>query len=277
MNLNPLKILALSLFIISCKDKNPPKKEKVEMQKEVKTPTFKNKGHELIYNMVEKVGNHKTLWGKKDVVYSYTYTTPDGKSDMSTEKYLFNGELSYGLYQKHERTLAELKGQIEQGYDGETFWLKNNGKLINDTTALKTVTFNRHTNFYWFTMLQKLLDPGLNYEFLSEQTIDDKAYKVVKITFEKTGDKPTDTYQVYLNKESGLVDQFLFTVADFGVIEKPLLMKLEYEEVDGVWIPTIRKYKQSTWNADVSEKPWIHVNWKDIKFNNGLSKDDFKE
>ena len=54
-------------------------------------------------------------------------------------------------------------------------------------------------------------------------------------------------------------------------------MKLQYEEVEGMLIPTKRQYKKSTWDADVSEDPWINVTWSDIKFNNELSKADFKK
>jgi len=54
-------------------------------------------------------------------------------------------------------------------------------------------------------------------------------------------------------------------------------MEVEYEDIDGLMIPTKRRYKRSTWEADVSEGPWIDVNWTDIKFNNGLTPADFKE
>lgn len=268
-------ILLVSILIISCKDRpqadNP---EPIEIQKT--TPAFQNKGHELVYKMVQKVGNYDSLATKKDVVYTYTYQTPDGKADVSTEKYLFDGELSYGVYHKHERTLTELDGPIEQGYNGREFWLRNKGKLLSDTTQLKRVAFNRPTNFYWFTMFQKLLDPGVNYEYMGEKTVNDKMYDIVKITFTTNNDKPTDIYQLYINKNNLLVDQFLFTVADFGVMETPNLMQLQYEEVDGLLVPTKRQYKKSTWNAEVSDEPWILVTWTDIKFNNGLNKTDFE-
>jgi len=42
-------------------------------------------------------------------------------------------------------------------------------------------------------------------------------------------------------------------------------------------IPTKRLYKKSNWNAEVSEKPWTTVIWSNIKFNNGLTKEDFKK
>lgn len=262
-------IIVIAIFFLSCKEK----KETVNGSNP--TPTFKNEGKEMVYKMVEKVGNYKTLRDKKDVVYTYTYTTPDGKSDVSSEKYVFNGELSYGAYHKHERTFPELEGFLEQGYDGNNFWLKHNGTILTDSTHLKRVAFSRPTNFYWFTMFQKLMDPGLNYEYLETKMINNKTYDVVKISFQSTNNKPTDIYQLYINKETQLVDQFLFTVADFGMMETPNLMLLEYEEVEGMLIPTKRKYKKSTWNAYVSPEPWIYVIWTDIKFNNGLSKNDF--
>lgn len=271
MKFTLLSTIFLSLCFLSCKDK----KQSVTVQEPI--PTYKNKGQELIYNMVEKVGNYQTLLKKKDVIYTYTYQTPDGKTDVSTEKYLFKGELSYGAYNKHERTFPDLEGPIEQGYDGNGYWLKHNGEILTDSIRLKRVAFNRPTNFYWFAMFQKLMDPGLNYEYIGEKTINNKVYEVVKITFQSINDKPTDIYQLYINKETLLVDQFLFTVADFGAMEIPNLMKLEYEEVDGMLIPTKRQYKKSTWNADVSEEPWINVTWSDVKFNNRLVISDFEK
>ncbi|MGJ8593428.1 MAG: DUF6503 family protein [Aquaticitalea sp.] len=271
MKFKLFSIIIISMHFLSCKEKN---KEIVTPEK---TPIVQNKGKELVQKMVEKVGNYNMLSQKKDVVYTYTYQTPDGKMDISTEKYLFNGELSYGAYQKHERTFPDLEGLIEQGYDGNEYWLKHKGEILNDSTRLKRVAFNRPTNFYWFTMFQKLLDPGLNYDYLGEKTISEQPYDIVKISFNSEDDKPTDIYQLYINKNTVMVDQFLFTVADFGAMEIPNIMQLEYEDIDGLLIPTKRQYKQSTWNADVSEDPWIHVTWTNIKFNNGLNIDDFKK
>ena len=276
MKFNLLAILGLSLLIFACQQEKNPEAPKAEPQAK-ETPQFQNKGHELIYNMTQKVGRYRQLAEKKDVVYTYTYATPDGKTDISTEKYIFKGELSYGMYHQHQRTLADLEGPIEQGYDGTEYWLKQQGQMITDSLALKRVAFNRPTNFYWFTMFQKLLDPGLNYEYLGEQQIQGTAYDIVKVSFDSPVDKPTDIYQVYINQETGLVDQFLFTVADFGIMDTPSLMEVEYEEVDGMLIPTKRRYKRSDWEATMSDQPWISVNWTDIKFNNGLTATDFKQ
>ena len=278
--LNFLPVLLLSLFLAFCGEKGKEMGGKmaenaVVATKEMARPDFQNKGHEMIYEFVQKVGNHDKLTAKKDVVYTYKYQTPDGKSDITTEKYLFADELSYAAFKTHERTLPKLEGDIEQGYDGEDYWVKNNGDMVEDEEAVKHAAFIRPTNYYWFAMNQKLLDPGLNYEYIAEKEVDGITYDVVKISF-KPADDPSDVYQVYINKKTGLVDQFLFTVVDFGVVEKPMLMKVKYETVDGLMIATDRKYKMSTWEADVDDKPWISVKWSDIKFNNGLTPEDFK-
>ncbi len=264
-------ILFLGIFM-ACHNQN-----KTPDSKKITTESFQNKGHELLYNMVQKVGNHSILSQKKDVVYTYTYLTSDGKKDVSTEKYIFDGELSYGLYNPHERTLPNLTGPIEQGYDGEEYWFKHNGTIINDSTILKRVAFNRPTNYYWFAMFQKLLDPGLIYEYKGEKEIEGNLYDIVSVSFTPVDNKPTDIYQVYINRQTSLVDQFLFTVADFGVMDEPLLMKVEYEEVENILVPSQRKYQKSTWNADISEGPWTEVIWSDIKFDNGLTIADFKK
>lgn len=259
-------ITLLSIFLFSC------------TEAELRTPPikFQNKGHELVYKMVKKVGSYEELLKKKDVTYTYIYQTPDKKTDISTEKYIFDGEVSYAKYRKHERTLSELEGTIEQYYDEDGYWIKQDGEKLTDKKYLKQVAFNRPTNFYWFTMMQKLTDPGLVYEHLGEKTIGENNYDIVKISFKSESESPTDVYQIYINQKTSLIDQFLFTVVDFGVIETPFLMKMEYEKIDGMLIPSKRKYKKSTWEAEETEGPWIHVLWVDIEFNTGIKKEDLK-
>ncbi len=280
MKINPILIIT-GLLLTACNQNTATKTETVAptttVEEKVTKMTFVNKGHELVYELCKKTGDYQALKEKKDVVYTYTYQTPDGKTDISTEKYLFDGELSYGAYKKHQRTLPNLEGLIEQGYDGENYWLKHNGEVLENDAYLKRVAFNRPTNFYWFAMMPKLLDPSVVYDYKGEKTIEDKTFDVVKVSFESADNKPTDIYQLYINKATGMVDQFLFTVADFGVMDTPNLMQLQYETIDGIQIPTKRQYKKSNWDAEVTDQPWIYVTWSDINFNNQLTKEDFQK
>ena len=42
-------------------------------------------------------------------------------------------------------------------------------------------------------------------------------------------------------------------------------------------IPTKRQYKKSTWDAQVSDEPWINVTWSNITFNNHLTAEEFNK
>jgi len=265
-----LNVLVIFVFLVSCVKTEKKASAEFENQK------FQNKGHELIFKMVQKVGNYQKLLESKDVEYTYRYQTSDHKTDVSIERYLFDGELSYGAYHQHERTFPDLEGVIEQGYDGNKFWLKNQKKPIEEAKRMKRVTFNRKTNFYWFAMMQKLLDPGLNYTYIKQSIIEGKKYDIIKIAFDSKNKKPTDTYQVYINQETLLVDQFLFTIADFNIAE-PRLMKVQYEKIDDFLIPTKRKYTKANWDGENIDNNWINVHWDNIKFNNGFSRKDFEQ
>lgn len=43
---------------------------------------------------------------------------------------------------------------------------------MTDAALLRRADFLRKTNFYWFAMMHKLLDPGMTYERLSDRVAD---------------------------------------------------------------------------------------------------------
>lgn len=259
-----------STLLSACGTKEAKTKETTKTL-EVQTPEFQNKGHEFVYKMTQEAGSYQDLLKLKDIVFNYTYRTPDQKEDVSIESYIFNGELSHGTYLKHERTLPNLKGKMQQGYNGKDFWAKIDGQDITDSSAIESVAFTRKTNFYWFAMMQKLLDPGINYDYLGQNTIEGKLYDIVKITFNTPDDVASDTYQLYINPATHLVDQFLFTVVSKNVTD-PILMRVKYENVEGILLTTYRKYTKSDWEATILKDVWIEEITKDIKFNQDLDK-----
>ena len=270
------KLVALIFFsalFTACGNNEIKKKvsnKKTAKTQEVKPIAFQNKGHELIYKMSQETGSYQDLLKLKDVVFKYTYRTPDQKEDISIESYIFNGELSHGNYSKHERTLPDLKGKMQQAYNGTSFWINLDGQEVNTNNAIESATFTRKTNFYWFAMMQKLLDPNINYEYLGQNNIEDKLYDVVKITFKTQNDEASDIYQVYINPKTHLIDQFLFTIVSKNVTD-PILMRVTYKNVQGILIPTYRKYTKSNWNANVINDVWVEEISEDIKFNQNLN------
>jgi hypothetical protein len=63
----------MSLVIVvlsSCNNLKSVAKKQQEKTNTVVVPNFQNKGHELVYKMVQKVGDYNKLQQKQDVVYT---------------------------------------------------------------------------------------------------------------------------------------------------------------------------------------------------------------
>ncbi|MEO1052702.1 MAG: DUF6503 family protein [Bacteroidota bacterium] len=234
----------------------------------------------LVMEMVAANGGVDKFNSLNDVEFEYTYTDLLGNlSDVSTERYIFDGEYSWAQYDVHDKfVMPGQEGSVIQGYNGNECWSTFAGAAVTDSATMKMTDFLRKTNYYWFTMMYKLLDPGLTYELQGKKTINDLEYDIVKVGFEGGVGDVQDTYVLYINPETKLVDQFLFTVLDFG-IQDPLLMVVEYQDVDGVKVPSYRKYGPGSWEGDINpDGIWAAENhYKNVKFNNGFDKASFEK
>ncbi|MFS4466852.1 DUF6503 family protein [Maribacter sp. 2210JD10-5] len=221
---------------------------------------------QLVADAIEATGGKKNFYSKGSVNYDLEYRTPKGENAitlLANETYLFNGERSYATYTEHSLTGAN--GKVVEGYDGTNAWVTFDGKLSSDEQANGVARFLRKTNYYWFSMFFKLLDEGVNHELLEDQKVTGKDYNRVKITFGDNVGDAQDTYVLYINKKTKLIDQFLFTVVGFGITE-PSLMTYKYQTVGGIKIPAKRKYVQADWDGNVKGDGYTITNWTNIKF-----------
>jgi len=225
----------------------------------------------LVEKVVVAMGTPQRLHELKDVEYVYIYRDgEDGKMDISVERYVFDGELSWAKYVIRDKyALPQTPGQVVQGYNGKKSWMTIDGVTATDDEVLKMAGFLRKTNYYWFAMMFKLLDPGLVYSYEGTRTVENTEYDLVKVIFEPGVGDVSDTYLLYINPDTRLVDRFLFTVMDFGMAE-PLLMEVEYEEVDGVKLPTKRRYILANWQGQPKNDIWSQEISVHIRFNNGF-------
>ena len=190
---------------------------------------------------------------------------------------MFEGELSIGEYDIHEISVFPDKGgRVIQGFNGEESWVTLDGKLVDEAEARKMSDIMRKKNLYWFSMMPKLLDSGVKYNYAGMRNVDNKGYNIVEITFDDHVGDTSDKFVLYINSKTHLVDQLLFTMKVFDR-EEPMLMKLEYEEVSGVKLPVKRRYTKSNWNGEILDDNWTEEIMTDIKFNNGLDKSDFNK
>jgi hypothetical protein len=99
---------------------------------------------------------------------------------------------------------------------------------------------------------------------------------LVEISFDAGVGDVADTYLLYINSQTKLVDRFLFTVMAFNMTN-PFVMDVEYETVEGVKLPLRRRYTKASWNGKILDPDWTEEVSMNIKFNNGFSRDLFKK
>jgi len=226
---------------------------------------------ELITKVVDANGGVKAFRELKDVSFEYSFkVSANNGVDVSKERYIFNGEVSYGAYTKRQvYALPQLKGKHTQFFDGTKTTSMINGNIITEQQPAYIAHALRKTNYYWFAMMFKLLDPGVNHKKLADRQVDGIAYRIVEMTFGENVGESDDRYLLYINPKTYRIDQFLYTAKGFGVTE-PSLMKLEYEKFGDVYLTTYRKYAPADWDGNIIQEAWTEQFTKNVKFNNGF-------
>lgn len=229
----------------------------------------------LIKSLEKVNGGWKALSKLKDVEYLYTYDDKNKKAkDISIERYIFDGEQSWADYSAHEVNVMPGKsGKVKQCLMDGKAEITLDGKLVNDPKAVGGTAFLRSANFYWFTMMYKLNDPGTVNKYLGTEAVNGITYDKVSLTYENTGKSADDEYILYFNPKTHLVDRFYFSLPAMGVNQPVLRMELEYEKINGVYIATTRKgffpNKEGVYSLG-----GVYTS-SNIKFKNGFTKADF--
>jgi hypothetical protein len=90
------------------------------------------------------------------------------------------------------------------------------GNEITDAATLEALLATGHAvwinDSYWLVMPYKLLDPGVTLKLLGERPMEDgRPADVLQLTFaEGVGDTPENKYEVFVARDTGLVEQWSF-------------------------------------------------------------------
>lgn len=214
--------LLLALFVlVSCNNQSTADSQESESVSVVKPkwPEVFSKGL-AAHGGIEKWNEYNTL--------SYELANPNKQDqliDLKTRKVRITDSL-YVL-----------------GFDGEEVWVSP------DLAAFGTRSprFYHNLYFYFFAMPFALADPGINYEDIGEQVINDITYRGVKVFYNQgVGDSPEDFYIAHFGLDSGLLEVLLYTVTYYSKEshEKYNALIYEWQEVDGLQVTqSIKGYK----------------------------------
>ena len=232
---------------------------------------------QVLDNMISVVGNYEKLWLMKDVEFNYIYDNFDAGRDVSHEKHIFDGESTWAKYTEHKRNvLPDQEGMVEQSLINGVSQLTLNGKFIKDAKAVGATTFIREVNLFWFAMIYKLEDGSTIYKHLGTEDVDGVTYDKISLTYDNgmTKKAADDEYILYFNQKTHMLDLFYFSLPAFGIKDPILKMVHNYEKIDGIYIPTVRRSFAP--NPETGEYSLNgEYTFMNIKFNNGFKSSDF--
>ena len=229
----------------------------------------------LIKAMYKVNGGWEKLASKNDVEFTYVYDNKAKGMDISTERYIFDDEMSWAEYSRHEvNVMPDKKGTVKQCLmDGKPM-ISLNGEAVTDPQAVGGTAFLRSANYFWFTMMYKLDDPGTVNKYLGQENINGINYDKVSLTYDPiaVGKEVNDEYILYFNPKTKLVDIFMFSLPIMGFNEPVLKMEVEYSVIDGISVQT--KRVASFPDEDGNYAPGLVQTTKDVKFNNKFESSD---
>ncbi|MEM7548669.1 MAG: hypothetical protein AAF363_03285 [Bacteroidota bacterium] len=282
-------LCALSFLLVfglySCSQKQASEET---AQNETEAPVEEEAPEEITYDVndvasiIEAVemasGSWDKLWEQKDVEYTYTYASSDGKKDVSLERYIFDNENSWGKYSAHQiNVLPEAEGEVIQCYIDNKPEISLNGEKMEGPEVIGGTEFLRKVNYFWFAMNFKLGDPGTSHEYMGQEEVNGVTYDKVGVSYdsETTGKPENDSYIVYVNPETKLIDRFFFSLPAWGVQEAVLLMEVDYTEMNGLQLPLVRRAYIPNEQGEYPETASVTQTSENIKFNNGFTVEDF--
>ena len=157
-----------------------------------------------VVNRGEAAKSWKHVWDTRGGRYRVEGEGPDGEHclvlfDVNTRK----GE-AWAL------KAGEIKGNPDEQMNKSVqawYW----SRVDNPETLSKYLEFayGRFINdTYWLLMPLKMKDPGVNLNDDGEKSLEGKTFDVVKLTFEGVGLTPGDTYRVFVDRTTRLVDRW---------------------------------------------------------------------
>lgn len=137
----------------------------------------------------------------------------------STELHIDLNDMTGSVYLRNDPMLSE---------DSLASWM-DYGKslLINDS--------------YWLVMPYKLKDTGVTLKYLRREKINEKIDShVLELTFEKVGDTPENKYEVFVDVNSHLVNQWSFFSERSDTIPAFTNSWTDYKDYEGIMLSSYR-------------------------------------
>jgi hypothetical protein len=140
------------------------------------------------YVVFDFAGRRTHWWDRYTGRHRLEGTTREGESYLVLEDVDDRGEAGRAWFQ----------GKPAEGEQAAELLKNAYAAWINDT--------------YWLLAPYKLRDPGVHLVYAGRETVGDVTYDKLKLTFERVGLTPGDTYWMYVHPETGRVERWAYVL-----------------------------------------------------------------
>jgi len=111
-----------------------------------------------------------------------------------------------------------------------------------ERTKLAEFAYDRFINdTYWLLMPAKMLDSGVNLASDGEATEGGRSFDRVRLTFDKVGLTPGDTYRAWIARDSGLMEKWDFVLEGQKESDRATFLWQEWKPVGPVRLSSLKK------------------------------------
>jgi hypothetical protein len=167
-----------------------------------------------------------------------------------------DGKIAVSYPQRYDRFTGDYRvsGKNREGQDVDVIMNVNtkqgrawkNGEEQADPAELLTFGYRRFINdVYWLLMGFKAFDPGVTRTYDGEKSdACGRAHDVVRLSFDKVGLTPGDVYWMWVNKDTGLVDEWHMKLEGSKPEDAPSVVLFhDYRRIGGLLLSTRREIK----------------------------------
>ena len=240
-------VLAAGLLLAGCADAPQPAEEDTaptmaqQKAEEARARLEASEGGRLMLRAIEAHGGLEAWYSATTSAYGWEYSNVGMNARFKS--YLVADNNTRQVY--HD-LLTYGTPDDPKPVNGRFAWDGTNAWISPDTLQSPNPRFWATAGYYFQSIPFVLSDPGVHYELMTDEALDGVPHDMVKASYDDgVGDSPGDTYTLYINKETGLVDAIRYTVtygrgrpAPDAPVRENLFYYLDYVTVDGLTTPT---------------------------------------
>ena len=256
------------LLFAACGGRQAPQMSDAQRKAQEATARLSaSEGGKIVLRAIEAHGGLEAWYSAPTSSFTWEYSNAGMNGRFKTRAVVDNN-----TRQAYHQILEIGTPEEPKPYDGRFAWDGEQAWIHPADTPIINPRFWALTGFYFQQIPFVLADPGLEYEVLPDEELNSAPYDMVKVSFGSgVGDSPGDTYTIYVDKDTDMVEAIRYTVTYGRQPRRPgdeppgetLMLYQDYITVDGLTVPKhfygsnfangeVVNFKNEAWADEIS-------------------------